>query len=122
MLRYVHGPNCVISRDMIGLSLEIPARVADRAMLNHMREAFQSDVQYKVKIPIICNVEHVQRGEVLKLFVPAASPVASLPAARHQTTASVVEPGEPPLVAVPQNVAKAKSVVTTKGAKGKGKK
>ena len=106
----------------IGLSMEIPASVADRGMLNHMKDAFQSDVQYKVKIPIICNVEHVQRGEILKLFVPVASLAAPLPAARDQTMASVVEPKAPPLVAVSQNVAKAKSVVTTKGAKGKGKK
>ena len=107
---------------MIGLSLEIPARVADRAMLNHMREAFQSDVQYKVKIPMICNVSLVQRGEVLKLFVPSVAPVAPPLAVRNQTTASVVEGNVPPPVAMPQNVAKAKSVVTTKGAKGKGKK
>lgn len=108
----------------IGLSLEIPASVADRDLLNHMKDAFQSDVQYKVKIPIICNFEPLQRGEILKLFVPVASLAAPLLAARDQTMASVVEPKvpPPPLVAVSQNVAKATSVVTTKGAKGKGKK
>jgi hypothetical protein len=65
-------------------------------------------------------VEPLQRGEILKLFNSVASPAAPLPAARDQTMASVVEPKVPPPHLV--DVAKATSVVKTKGAKGKGKK
>ena len=104
-----------------GLSLEIPDSVADRGMLNQLRGAFQSDVQYKVKIPIICNVNHVQRGDVLKLFVPDASLVAPLPAAHSGTTASAVERIVTPFVAVPQVLAKAQIAVKAKAGRGKGK-
>ena len=53
-----------------GLSLEVPATIADRVQWTKAKEALQSDVSCSLRFPVMFNTRQLQRGEVLKLWAP----------------------------------------------------